>query len=430
MKEPDFINNVKKILGLVPKPKFTDQERREFISRLYKVGDERESLVFFTPHRVAFAGALATILAFFLIYQSFLSPLYPVLNGIKGTVKVYRAGKNEWILAKKGRIRLNKNDLVKTFKDGQADLTVAGLYQMRLKKDSEIGLSEIPRKFMRSNIKYELAKGKVFTYYEKKPGKRQFIIETPEADVTVVGTEFMVNTMPNAGKTWVGVLDGTVRVMGRQIVDPKALKDATVFVESGNKTVVRAGNSPTRPQRLIEDELLELEELFRIGTKPQVALLISTGKTRVRELLTFTLLYISAEKPGILPKKIVEIERNFREIVKNRQKEKYLENIKEFEKIVNQYPNPKYDVQFLLFIGAYYEYAGKHQKAIDVFQRIIDDYPQSNLASIAQCAIGIIYEEKLGNKEEARKAYRKVISDYPNSPETEEATAGLNRIPG
>lgn len=431
MKESQFINNIKKILGVTPKPKFSDDERRDFINRLFKVTDEKESIVLYAPFRVSFAiaGALATVLIFFFVYHSLLSPLHPVLDGVKGTVKVYRARKNEWILAERKPLRLNKNDLVKTFKDGQADIIVANLYQLRLKKDSEISPSEIPLKATSGNIQYKLAKGKVFTYYkEKRIKKREFIIQTPQADITVVGTDFMVNIMPDTAKTWVGVLDGTVRVTGRHIVDMSKIKDATVFVEPGKKTIVCAGNPPTRPERLIEDELLDLEELYRIGTKPQVALLISTGKTRVRELLTFTLLYISSEKPGILPEKIIEIERNYREIVKNREKQRYLENIKQFEDIVNEYPNPKYDVQFILFIAAYYEYAGEHAKAIEVFQRVIDDYPESNLASIAQCAIGVIYEEKLADREEAKRAYQKVISNYPDSPEAEEAALGLDRL--
>ena len=52
----------------------------------------------------------------------------------------------------------------------------------------------------------------------------------------------------------------------------------------------------------------------------------------------------------------------------------------------------------------------------------------AHLASLAQCAIGIIYEEKLKDNKKAGTAYRKVISDYPKSPEIEEAQAGLIRL--
>ena len=428
MKESDFFNNIKKILGLVPKPKFSDDERREFIGRLYKATDEKEKVVTFIPFRnaPALVGVLATLLVFIFVYNHLFSPLWPIVDGIEGTVKIYRSKSNEWSIVQKPRIKLYRNDIVKTFKDGQADVRIPNLYQMRLKNDSEIKLAKASRRATSGSIKYDLAKGKAFTYYKKtRRKKREFIIETPNADVSVVGTDFMVNSMPAINKTWVGVLDGTVKVAGRQIEN---IYKTTVFVEPGQKTVVRSGSPPTRPERLIEDELIELEELYGIGTKPQVALLISTGVTRVRELLSFTLLYISSEKPGILPKRIVEIERNFREIIKNRQKEKYLENIKQFEEIVNQYPNPKYDVQFLLFTAAYYEYAGEHEKAIEVFQRVLNDYPRSHLASIAQCAIGVIYEEKLGDKDKAKIAYQKVISNYPQSPEIAEATAGLSRL--
>ena len=109
-------------------------------------------------------------------------------------------------------------------------------------------------------------------------------------------------------------------------------------------------------------------------------------------------------------------------------KEKHMESIKEFEAIVNNYPNPKYDVQFLLFIASYYKDLGEYQNAIAIFERIVRNYPHSSLTSIAQCAIGIIYEEKLKDNDRAKAAYLKVLSNYPQSPEAEEATAGLGRL--
>ncbi|MCM8790956.1 MAG: tetratricopeptide repeat protein [Candidatus Omnitrophica bacterium] len=81
-----------------------------------------------------------------------------------------------------------------------------------------------------------------------------------------------------------------------------------------------------------------------------------------------------------------------------------------------------------IFIGAYYERMGEHEKAVKAFQYVVDKYPRSALGSVAQCAIGIIYEEKIHDPVKAKAAYERVISEYPHSPEIDEALAGLRRI--
>ncbi|MFA4843122.1 MAG: tetratricopeptide repeat protein, partial [Candidatus Omnitrophota bacterium] len=160
----------------------------------------------------------------------------------------------------------------------------------------------------------------------------------------------------------------------------------------------------------------------------QVALLISTGPTRTRELLSATPLYISSKRSSILAEKFEPVANEINRAIRERSRERHIDGIRKLEEIVNKYPNPAYDVQFLLFIGAYYKYLGEYEMAIATFERVVNDYPNSSLASIAQCAIGIIYEEKLKDLERAKTAYQKVLSNYPQSPEVEEASAGLSRI--
>jgi len=429
--ESKIQENIKRLLKNPPVYKLSDTKRREFIARLYKVSEERRSIITRIQSMgiPVFARVLATAVFLFFVYIYLFALPNPAVYNTKGTVKIYRSAKNEWIFVKKPGIKLYKNDILKTFEGGQADIIVPNLYHIRLKDNSEIKLAYSTSRVLPGGIEYDLSKGKVFAYYKKtEGGNRQFNIETPQAIASALGTDFMVQALPDAGRTWVGVLNGVVAVIGTEGPAITKAGENMVFVNAGEKTVVRQGAVPAKPTRLIENELLELEELYRIGTKPQVALLISTGKSRTRELLSVTPLYISAEKPGILPEKIEKIARKFSQAVKEGSKEKHLENIRQFEEIVNQYPDPKYDVQFLLFIAAYYEYLDEHDKAIVTFQRIINDYPRSNLTSIAQCAIGIIYEEKLNDIKKAEDAYNKVIVNYPRSVEVEEAISGLNRL--
>lgn len=429
-KNPNVQDGIKRLLKDPPQHKFSDAKKRELIGRLYKVKEEKK-IVHFEPFKFApaYATALATLLIIF-GYAHFFSPLYPVVSGTKGALSVCRSGEGKWVTVQKPKLRLRENDIIKTSGKGRADIVIPNLYHVRLKSNSEIRLAKAGPRISSESIKYDLSRGKAFVYYKKgKSRRKKFEIDTPEAGLSVVGTEFMVKTMHGAQSTWVGVLDGAVRVAGRDVKSALLKPEPeTVRVEAGEKSTVRKGQAPARPKRLLENELLELEELYRIGEKPQVALLISTGKSRVRELLSLTPLYISAEMSGILPEKIEEIAKIFNKAIEEGSKAKHIESIKEFENIIRYHPNPKYDVQFLLFIGAYYEYLDEHQEAIDTFQRIIVRYPKSNLRSLAQCAIGIIYEEKLNAPSSARIAYKKVLSEYPESPEATEARRALARL--
>ena len=421
---------IKKRFGNPPKYKISDAKRKEFVARLYKTSEERKHIVELPiiAKALSFQGVSVMVATVLLVagFNYFFMPIYPAVSDIKGTVKIYRASKNEWIFPDKSNMRLAENDILKTFSDGQADLVVPNLYHIRLKNNSEIKLASAISRTVPRNISYVLNQGKVFTHYNKyrRMGK-ELVIETPQAVASALGTDFMVASTPIIDRTMVGVLDGTVRVstlgLAKEDMGP-------VLVRAGERTTVKKGLLPSKPARLMEDDLLEMEELYNIGTRPQVALMISTGPTRTRELLSAMHLYISSDKPGILAEKFEPIARRINQAIKEKSKEKHIESITSLEEIVNNYPNPKYDIQFLLFIGAYYDYIGEDQKAIATMERVVRDYSRSPLASIAQCAIGIIYEEELKDLTKAKDAYKKVISDYPNSPEAEEASAGLNRL--
>jgi tetratricopeptide (TPR) repeat protein len=425
---------IKKLLAKLPECKMSEAKDNAFIGWV-KAESERKKAAALKKKLPAFmkqpefAAVAVSLFILAFVFNYLFTPQRPIISNIKGTVKICRAGTNEWSFVEKNNIRLKTADILKTFDDGQADIVAPHSYHLRLRNSSEIAVALLPSRISPKSIKYDLNKGRVFAYYNKgQLKKKEFRIATPEAEISVLGTDFMVSSTPMANSTWVGVLDGAVRVASVNVGDIKNIKEASVVIEPGERTVVRAGSAPSAPQRLMENELLEMEELYRIGTKPQIALLISTGKTRTRELLSGTPLYISTDASGILPKEIERIATQISDAIKSGSRQQHLDTMLEFERLVNKYPNPKYGVQFLLFIGAYYKHLGEYNKAIDIFQKVIDDYHVSNLRSIAQCAIGIIYEENLRDIPNAKLAYQKVIANYPRSPEVDEARAGFGRI--
>ena len=58
---------------------------------------------------------------------------------------------------------------------------------------------------------------------------------------------------------------------------------------------------------------------------------------------------------------------------------------------------------------------GDMQGAITLYERLLSEYPQSDLGDEAQFMIAFIYEEYMNDIEKAREAYQRVIDRYPNS---------------
>jgi len=355
-------------------------------------------------------------------------PQSPVVHDIKGIVKIYDANKNIWAFAKDNQ-KVGVHNIIKTFDDGSVDISLKGIYSMRLRKGSEVLITRLNSRFGQRKINFYLEKGKVLAYYAggKTKKKRNFSVETNELIASALGTDFMVRSLPKVEKSWVGVLEGIVKVTSKEVLQGLS-EEATVYVESSYKTEVEKGRKPLKPVRMVKDEWLDLTELYAIGTKPQIALLISSGSSRTRELLSMATIYVSDEKPSVLPGILRDTVEIFNQAVLEGSLDKHKETIKRFESIVRKHPNPKYDVQFLLFIAAYYFNIGKYDEALQTFQEIIDRYPKARLTSIAQCAIGIINEEATKNYTLAAQAYRDILTNYPSSPEAKEALAGLFRI--
>ncbi|MCK9163768.1 MAG: tetratricopeptide repeat protein [Bacteroidales bacterium] len=55
-------------------------------------------------------------------------------------------------------------------------------------------------------------------------------------------------------------------------------------------------------------------------------------------------------------------------------------------------------------------------KAIIYLERLVGDFPNSNMVEIAKFKMGGVYEKACNNKEKAKEAYGKFVQEYPNSP--------------
>jgi tol-pal system protein YbgF len=70
-----------------------------------------------------------------------------------------------------------------------------------------------------------------------------------------------------------------------------------------------------------------------------------------------------------------------------------------------------------LNIGNAYYSEGKFNEAVEAFQKVIRDYPQSDSVPAAWYKLGLTYD-RLGQPDLARKAFDTVIKNYPTASES------------
>lgn len=360
-----------------------------------------------------FAVFAAFIIIGSVIYST--SPVGPVVTSSKGIVLACAEGaKPSAIIIK---TVLKAGDVITTEDGAEADISVDNKYAVRLKSGTRLKVARLTNRLGRGKAVFDLEGGKVLVSIEKGFKPASFMVNTKDASATALGTKFAVDISGSKEQvTKVSVLEGRVRVLGQR--EEKTMTFAKgVTVGLGQETEIGPGGIPQVPKRLSEEEWLSLEELYQIGRKPHVILCVKYTPDRVMQLLKPCPLYVSDEKPRQVPRLMEEAVLKVEEAVRADSAINHLEAINVLERILKEYPNQKYDVQLLLYVGAYYEYIGRHNDAIRSFEDVIKRYPDSPLASLAMAAIGVIYEDKLNDPVRGEEIFRTILKLYPNSLE-------------
>lgn len=86
-----------------------------------------------------------------------------------------------------------------------------------------------------------------------------------------------------------------------------------------------------------------------------------------------------------------------------------------FAQLLKRYPDDPRNEQVLFKLAQMAQVAEKHREAIALYERLVTGYPQSEKAYQAQFMVGFLYEEKFGDTTNARIAYQKVLDNYPDS---------------
>ena len=341
---------------------------------------------------------------------------YPVVEFIAGNVKIYRTT-GEGGIAPGVNMRLKPGDKIQSKKGAVFNIASKDRYKARIKDDSLIIVSKLQSGWRNIDTGLDISYGTLLvnTTEEFKGSKMQ--IHTPACDAEVVGTAFMIRVIPeDESMTWLGVLEGKVKVISRpHPLERKQLGEAVAYVSSGQKTTIGLYSYPTVPELFSEKEWRSMQELYQLSERCQIILLIGTEADRIEELLKPAPVYIPDTRPRAVPGQIRNMVEAVITAMKQGNHDLLNKSVKELEGLLERYPDPEYDVEILMFIASHYHYLKDYQGAMRIFERVIKTYPDSELASLAQCAIATIYQQDLKDIRRAEQAYQSLLVGYPDS---------------
>ena len=98
-----------------------------------------------------------------------------------------------------------------------------------------------------------------------------------------------------------------------------------------------------------------------------------------------------------------------------------------FEKLVEQYPDSSLADNALYWIGEIYYSHNDYETAVNYFNQVIEKYPGANKVPAAMLKLALCYKG-MGEIDKAKEILQEVISKYPNTPEAGIARAKLMEL--
>jgi len=383
----------------------------------------RDSFVSPVPVAVRVAASLLIVVAVSsgIRYQSIQN--MPVVEFTSGDVRIYRPAQKTWIVPTPS-FKLRAGDKIESQEDSIINIASHDKYRARVKGDSLIVISKLNPGWRRVDTDFSISRGNIMINTSRGFKGSSMKIYTPACDAEVVGTAFMVEVSDS--RTWIGVLEGKIKLISRvhPLKEGEAHRVAT-FVSSGQKVTIRPYFCSTVPELFSEVEWRVAQELYQLAESPKIMLLVGTGPDRIDDLFKHAPVYIPAVERRAVPSRIqnlIDTISNAAGVEEDTSVDSYL---KELELLLGKYPNPKYNVEILMFIGSNYHAIHDYENALRVFRKVVTEHPDSSLASLAQFAVGTIYQQDLKDSVTAERTYKELIKAYPDSVEVIRAKQAL-----
>lgn len=90
-----------------------------------------------------------------------------------------------------------------------------------------------------------------------------------------------------------------------------------------------------------------------------------------------------------------------------------------YEQYIEKFPEDTLSAIYLYKAADVAAHSHNAQHAIDLYNKLLTNFPDYKNAANAQFFIGFLYENELKNKPEAIKAYEKFLANYPNDEKVE-----------
>jgi len=193
-----------------------------------------------------FSSLVLLLFAKAIFAQAITKPAVAAFRHVKGTVWV-KAGNGSKQPAKSGQ-QLFFGNIVFTEKSGFAVIMFTNRNQVKLHANSELILhSRLEEQTLFTKLRLNL--GKIWLNIIKSSEKTE--VHTPNADITVKGTEFITIYLPE-NVTILGVLSGKVLLSNKQGQEE--------LVESLKKSRVEQNQAPSKPEPFSLQQLHQLWE--------------------------------------------------------------------------------------------------------------------------------------------------------------------------
>lgn len=99
-----------------------------------------------------------------------------------------------------------------------------------------------------------------------------------------------------------------------------------------------------------------------------------------------------------------------------------------YEQFVGLYPEDTLSAIYLFKAADVSAHSHQTKQAIDLYKKLIKNYPDYKNVPNAMFFIGFLYENELKDKKEATKAYRDFLMAYPNNEQADAARFLLQNI--
>lgn len=105
--------------------------------------------------------------------------------------------------------------------------------------------------------------------------------------------------------------------------------------------------------------------------------------------------------------------------------EDYNQAVNAFQQLISDFPESKYADYAQFYIGCSYYNLSSFETSITEFRKILNNYPDSEYTDDAQFYIGYCNEKKLGYYSKALLEYHELINNYPDSMWADDAQLGM-----